>query len=222
MSTTRDIAAALRRVSQLRRLCLSLPHIPTPAEERLLSRFDEISAHPASARKTDVDAIAAGWREWWRTRQVAVIARMARAIDHRLVDGDRRLATLAVAAWSTLEASAAGIERRDYSIAEWGSLSERSKLELMDQYWDPRRPKRGERTREAIVEAFAGRHPHLVEQSEMSTGYFSNWGWCLVVMVADTSVRVPTSFDVFPVVKGRLVVDESGGATVEWLERPPS
>ena len=98
MTAERDVASRLRAVSQLRRLCLSLPHVPTPAEQRLLARFDQLAKAPETATAADVDALAVGWRAWWRARHVAEMAAMARRVPRALIDSDRRLATHAAAA----------------------------------------------------------------------------------------------------------------------------
>lgn len=98
MTSERDVASRLRAVSQLRRLCLSLPHVPTPAERRLLVRFEQLAQAPETAAAIDADAIAVGWRAWWRARDVAEIVAMARRLPSVLIDGDRRLATFAAAA----------------------------------------------------------------------------------------------------------------------------
>jgi hypothetical protein len=95
-----DFDRALRTVSELRRLCLSLPHIATPAEQRLLARFDEIVASAASVTDADIPAITAGWRAWWRAQRFADIVTMAGRLPPDFVDADRELATYAVAAKS--------------------------------------------------------------------------------------------------------------------------
>ncbi len=97
MTSERDVASRLRAVSELRRLCLSLPHVPTPAERRLLVRFERLAKAPETAAAADVDAIAVGWRAWWRARRVEEIVTMARRVPRVLIDRDRRLATYAAA-----------------------------------------------------------------------------------------------------------------------------
>jgi hypothetical protein len=94
----RDAASTFRAVSQLRRLCLSLPHLPTPTEERLLTRFAALVAAPSLATGEDADALTAGWRQWWRAGRSGDIARMARQLPGCLVNSDRQLVTLATAA----------------------------------------------------------------------------------------------------------------------------
>ena len=91
----RDVGATLRRVAELRALCLRLPHVPTPAESALLRRFDVLARNPQEALDADVKAIAAGWSAWWRSGEHRRIAEMADALPLGLVDGDRRLATYA-------------------------------------------------------------------------------------------------------------------------------
>src|SRR2546428_1150181 len=61
-----DIATTLRKVSALRSLCLRLPHVPTPAEKRLLERFEALTAAPTRATAADMEAIAVGWSGWGR------------------------------------------------------------------------------------------------------------------------------------------------------------
>lgn len=98
MTEELDFDRVLRTVSELRRLCLSLPHLATESEERLLARFEELVASSSAATMADVPAITAGWRAWWRAERIADIATMARALPPDLVDGDRDLAMYAVAA----------------------------------------------------------------------------------------------------------------------------
>jgi hypothetical protein len=93
-------------------------------------------------------------------------------------------------------------KHRDYAFHEWLALTPEAKFEIMLHYWTPQRPRVGEKTRLAITEAFATAHPHLADHAVFTTAYFSNWGWCIAVVVPRSSVPVPRRFDVFPVVKG--------------------
>ena len=93
-----DVGATIRKVAALRALCLRLPHLPTPREEEWLRRFDVIAATPSSATAGDVDALAAGWRLWWRQGRREAIAAMARDLPASVVDSDRRLAAYACGA----------------------------------------------------------------------------------------------------------------------------
>ncbi|MBI2204308.1 MAG: hypothetical protein HYU41_10715 [Candidatus Rokubacteria bacterium] len=94
----RDVGAALRAASVLRRLCLSLPHLATPSEARLLARFHQLTTAPEGVTTGDIDALAAGWRTWWRAGRVAELSAMAERVTRAVIDSDRRLATYAVAA----------------------------------------------------------------------------------------------------------------------------
>jgi hypothetical protein len=91
----RDVASTLRAVSALRALCLRLPHLPTPAETARLRRFQELVVSPHSATDDDIEAIAAGWRGWWRSGQADRVRAMAEALPAGLMDRDRRLAAYA-------------------------------------------------------------------------------------------------------------------------------
>jgi hypothetical protein len=94
----RSAAAKIRAVARLRDLCRRLPHVATETERRLLDRFHGLRLAPATALPEDVDALAAGWRAWWREQRTRDIAAMADALPPGLVDFDRRLATYALAA----------------------------------------------------------------------------------------------------------------------------
>jgi len=105
--TPPDIATTLRKVSALRSLCLRLPHAPTPAETRLLERFEALAATPERAAVVDLDAIAAGWHHWWREGQYAQLLEMRSRLSSGLTDDDRDLSALAQAAirhrWTELQ-----------------------------------------------------------------------------------------------------------------------
>jgi hypothetical protein len=98
MTNEGSVAGAVRTVARLRDLCRRLPHLPTEQEERLLARFDELSADPTAATPADVEPLIAGWRTWWRERRIADLAAMADLIPRELVESDRWLATYALAA----------------------------------------------------------------------------------------------------------------------------
>ena len=98
MKAVLDAEGAIRRVAALRALCLSLPHVPTPAERALLRRFSELVKAPGSATSADLDALAAGWRLWWREGEAERLRAMAAHLPAALVNADRRVATYACAA----------------------------------------------------------------------------------------------------------------------------
>jgi hypothetical protein len=98
----RDIDRTMRKVSDLRRVCLGFPHLPTPAEEKRLARFDALVLAPETATGADVRAIADGWRAWWRAQRCAEICEMVRRLPAGVVDGDRDVAMYAVAAQARL------------------------------------------------------------------------------------------------------------------------
>jgi hypothetical protein len=98
VTKTVDAEGAIRKVSALRALCLSLPSVPTPAERARLRRFAELVDAPASATSADVDALAAGWRRWWREGERERLRAMVANVPAALLEADRRLATYACAA----------------------------------------------------------------------------------------------------------------------------
>lgn len=104
MTKVIDAERAIRKASQLRALCLGLPHVPTPTETARLRRFAELVEAPASATKADVDALAAGWRRWWHQGEAGLLRAMAARVPADLLDADRRLATYACAAAARVRA----------------------------------------------------------------------------------------------------------------------
>ena len=92
-----DAAMALRKVAALRALVMELPHVPTPAEMALLDRFRGLVTAPGAATSTDRDALAAGWRQWWRQGETARIREMAERVPAEVVTGDERLIAYATA-----------------------------------------------------------------------------------------------------------------------------
>jgi hypothetical protein len=99
-----DPARAIRKTAALRTLCLSLPHVPTPAEIARLRLFDELAAQPESATGGDIEALATGWRHWWRQGDTGRLRAMAARVPAALVAADRRLATYACAAGVRVDA----------------------------------------------------------------------------------------------------------------------
>ena len=103
----RDVGPALRKSAALRALCMRLPHIPTPAEERLLVRFDLLAQLPDSTTDADIEVLVAGWRRWWREGQIERLLAMAWSLPRRLLELDRRLSSWAHAArvrrWTELQ-----------------------------------------------------------------------------------------------------------------------
>lgn len=97
MTKTLDATAAIRKASALRALCLRLPHVPTPAEVERLRRCEALAASPESATTTDVEALAAGWRNWWRRGETERLRAMAARVPTALINADRRLAQYACA-----------------------------------------------------------------------------------------------------------------------------
>lgn len=92
------MTATLRKVAELRRLCLRLPHLATPAERRRLQRFEGLAVAPGAATPEDLDALADGWMRWWRKDDRARILAMAEGLPSALIAADRRLASLLEAA----------------------------------------------------------------------------------------------------------------------------
>jgi hypothetical protein len=107
---------------------------------------------------------------------------------------------------------------REFSFEEWLALTRAEKRKVISG-WNLKRPETGEETRAAILASFGESHPRLLHDASAGTAYFSIAGWSIVVVVTDPSVRVPRSFDVFPVIKG--IADRSDGSwrSVAWQSR---
>lgn len=104
----RDVAETLRKVAELRRFCLKLPHLETPAERRRLERCEALATAPGAASPEDIDALAEGWTRWWRQGEAARILAMAARLPATLIAADRRLASLLAAARLTASETARG------------------------------------------------------------------------------------------------------------------
>jgi hypothetical protein len=63
-----------------------------------MERFATLVASPGLAGVEDVEAVLAGWRQWWRDGRTGDILAMARRLSPALVEQDRRLASYALAA----------------------------------------------------------------------------------------------------------------------------
>jgi hypothetical protein len=100
--TARDVSATLRKVAALRALCLRLPHLPTPKERTLLRRFEILVAAPQTASADDTEALAVGWRRWWREGRSDALCAMAERMPAGLAERDRRLASYLAAALATV------------------------------------------------------------------------------------------------------------------------
>ncbi len=96
--TPPNVSAALRKVSALRTLCLRLPHHATPAERAHLRRFEALIQEPHRATGGDLEALVAGWRQWWREGNVRALHEMAQRVPPPLVAQERQLAALQLAA----------------------------------------------------------------------------------------------------------------------------
>ena len=98
---TLDATAAIRKASALRALCLSLPHVPTPAETARVRHCEALEVSPESATGADVEALATGWRRWWHLGETERLRAMAARVPAGLLDADRRLAQYACATGAT-------------------------------------------------------------------------------------------------------------------------
>lgn len=98
----RPVGDVLTTISALRRLCLGLPHAPTPAEMRQLERFERLRQAEASPGDEDIGALRAGLRHCWRSRDVGTLQQMTARLPSALLERDRWLQSFAVAARSVV------------------------------------------------------------------------------------------------------------------------
>ena len=113
--TPTEITNTLRSVAALRGLCLRLPHLPTPAESRLLTRFKELADRSRHATQEDLQAVAVGWRQWWRDREIDRLLSMASGLSRTVIGLDREVTTYLAAArsrrWSEYQERIEGCHR---------------------------------------------------------------------------------------------------------------
>jgi hypothetical protein len=72
--------------------------VATPAEAKRLERFAVLVTSPRSATDADIEAVVAGWRQWWHAGQTESIRSMASRLPAGFADRDRRLASYLTAA----------------------------------------------------------------------------------------------------------------------------
>ncbi len=102
----RSVEDTLTTISALRRLCLSLPHAPTPNERQQLERFESLRRGAAPLRD-DIEALRTGLRHCWRSGNAVTLLEMASRIPSELLERDRWLQSFVVAA-QALSTSRAG------------------------------------------------------------------------------------------------------------------
>ena len=93
-----DVDRTLQRVSQLRSLIQTLPHIPTRHEEALLEIFETLARSGFSSEQKKqggppLDALRAGFQACWRGRRFEVIVAVGNRIGLDLLCSDRTLFT---------------------------------------------------------------------------------------------------------------------------------
>ena len=95
---TRSVGDTLTTISALRRLCLALPHAPTPDEARRIERFERLRQAAAPLGQEDIDDLRTGLRHCWRSRDAGTLRDMAARIPAEFLDRDRWLQSFVVAA----------------------------------------------------------------------------------------------------------------------------
>ena len=94
----RSVGETLMTISALRRLCLALPHAPTPYEARQLQRFQRLHQDVAPLNTADIEPLRAGLRHCWRHGDAKALREMIARIPADLLARDRWLQSFAVAA----------------------------------------------------------------------------------------------------------------------------
>ncbi|MCG3116205.1 MAG: hypothetical protein LLH30_11040 [Candidatus Manganitrophus sp. SA1] len=93
-----DVDRTLQRISQLRSLIQTLPHIPTRHEEVLLEIFESftrpgVSSGQKEQSRPPVEALRAGFQACWRARRFEVIVAVGNHVGIDLLYTDRTLST---------------------------------------------------------------------------------------------------------------------------------
>lgn len=93
-----DVDRTLQKISQLRSLIQTLPHIPTRHEEVLLKIFESvippgISSGQKEQSRPPVEALRAGFQACWRARRFEVIVAVGNRVGIDLLHTDRTLST---------------------------------------------------------------------------------------------------------------------------------
>lgn len=94
----RLVGDVLKSIAALRKLCLTLPHVPTPYEARQLQRFEGLRRGASHLTDEDIDALRSGLQDCWRRRDVETLREMAARVPPELLERDRWLQSFVVAA----------------------------------------------------------------------------------------------------------------------------
>ena len=93
----RSVENTLTTISALRRLCLALPHAPTPLERRHLEQFRCLCQAAAPLSEGDIDVLRTGLRHCWRRGDAGTLRELAPRIPSELLEQDRWLQSFVVA-----------------------------------------------------------------------------------------------------------------------------
>ena len=88
--TPEEVEQKLRKVAQLYTLFKKLPHMPTPAEARLLAEFERFA--DGSADSCSPEALLAGFRTAWTAKQYERIVVAGQKFSEERLATDRDLA----------------------------------------------------------------------------------------------------------------------------------
>lgn len=92
-----DVDRTLQKISQLRSLIQTLPHIPTRREEVLLEIFEKITRPGVPSEQKEqnpsVEALRTGFQACWRARRFETIVAVGNRIGPDLLHSDRTLST---------------------------------------------------------------------------------------------------------------------------------
>jgi hypothetical protein len=83
-----EITAALLMVSQLRDLCLQLPHLPTPRERAELIEFSRYQHPGCSLGDASLQVVRTGFREAWRKGDPEAILNVCRRLPGESLRND--------------------------------------------------------------------------------------------------------------------------------------
>ena len=109
---------------------------------------------------------------------------------------------------------------KEYHFEEWIRLSEKDKIDIVNQYWSPFNPKIGQKTRQLIKENFLIKYSDKIKYCEFK--YFGFYAFAMFVIPFESKTKIPNLFAGITINKGKLLKNVQPNVwKVKWNHSGP-